>query len=61
MKKTITKEVEVKPIMTPNFILVGKENDPISIADFSDTELRALANQFKDNLLSKAQSIRSKK
>lgn len=42
----------------PNYILCGKNNYPVSIAEFSDEELIALAEQFKSDLLKRAKELR---
>lgn len=55
MKKILEKEVELLPIMTPNFILTSdRDLPPIPLTDFSDDELRSLGNEFTQNLVDKA-------
>ncbi len=45
-------EIEVTIPMVPNFIKVGSENRDIK--DFTDDQLRAIAKEWTDNLLSNA-------
>jgi len=54
MKKIIKKELEIVPLLTPNFILVGDEKEPVPISEFSEEELRELCMEFTENLIKKS-------
>lgn len=49
-------EVEVKIPMIPNFILVG--NESISIAHFTDKQLREIGKEWTEKLIEHAKSKR---
>jgi hypothetical protein len=51
-------EVEVKPPLVPNFIIVG--NSQKAIQDFSDDQLRTIGAEWTEELLRKARVLRSK-
>lgn len=54
MRKSITKEVEIYPLMVPNFILVGEDKSPIHVSEFSEEELKELCLEFTENLIKKS-------
>ena len=55
MKKTLKQEVEIKPLLPPNFILtVG--NDPVHISEFTEEELRELCMEFTETLIKKSRT-----
>lgn len=56
MKKIIKEEVEVMPLIIPNFILVGDDKRPVPIKEFTEAELRELCMEFTENLIKKSKS-----
>lgn len=53
MKKLREIEIEIVPIMTPNFILTTGD-DVLSISEFTEDELRELGREFTENLIKKS-------
>jgi hypothetical protein len=61
MKIIIEQEVELEPIMTPNFVTIkGEPRQSIAIQDLEDVTLIKLCNEFTNNLLAKAKERRKK-
>ena len=58
MKQTITTTIEVHVPMTPNFLLTGDDNKPVSISNFTEKELREIGRQWTAKLIEKAKSKR---
>jgi hypothetical protein len=52
MKKKLMAEIELLPIMVPNFILTV-DKQPIPVTDFSIKELKELGAQFTEDLIAK--------
>jgi predicted GIY-YIG superfamily endonuclease len=56
MKKIVTTAIEVHVPMVPNFLLTGDDNTPVSIAKFTEKELKEIGKQWTENLIKKAKS-----
>lgn len=54
MKKKITREVEIHPIMTPNFILIGEDKKALPLQNFTEKELRKLGQEFIREMIEKS-------
>lgn len=53
MKKILEKVLDVQNLRTPNFILVGEENEPLPINAFSYDEIEELCMQFTKDMHAK--------
>lgn len=53
---TVTKKLEVKTPMVPNFLQVGKQ--VISIAEFSEEELESIGKSWTIRLIARAIEIK---
>lgn len=55
MKKILTKEINVLPLLTPNFILLDDESkSALPLSDFTEEELRELCAEFTENVIKKS-------
>lgn len=53
MKKILQRQLDVQKLRTPNFILVGEENEPLPINAFSYEEIEELCAQFTKDMHAK--------
>ena len=58
MKRIITTAIEVHIPSTPNFIMIGDDNTPVSIAKFTDEELAEIGKQWTEKLITRAKQNR---
>ncbi len=54
------KAVEVHIPEPPNFIMIGEDRKAMSIAKFTDDELKEIAKEWTDKLLKKAKERRGR-
>ncbi len=54
------KQIKIQTPSVPNFILTEDLKQPIPIADFTDEELRAIGNDYTQELIKKARGRRSR-
>lgn len=50
MKKILERQLDVQKLRTPNYILVGEENEPLPINAFSYEEIEELCHQFTKDM-----------